>query len=41
MIGLSDIEQLSYLSEQFLQLFEKDIDYLKITDDLLKISGVN
>lgn len=36
---ISDMQKLSCLSEQFLQLIDKEIDYQKITDDLLDLSG--
>jgi diguanylate cyclase (GGDEF)-like protein/PAS domain S-box-containing protein len=36
---ISDMQKLSRLSEQFLQLIDKDIDYQQITDALLDFSG--
>lgn len=36
---LSDMQKLSHISNEFLQLMGKDIDYQKITDYILTISG--
>jgi diguanylate cyclase (GGDEF)-like protein/PAS domain S-box-containing protein len=36
---ISDMQKLSRISEQLLQLIDKDIDYQQITDDLLDLSG--